>query len=1525
MPDASDTDPSEAPPPGEGSARADAAAGDGEEGGGRGCLGRSVRILGILLLLLVVAVVGAVGWATRTDSGRRTVISLVEGTLAGTVDGRVEIGEITGGNVLTRAEISDFSIREADGEPFLVLEDVRAEYDPLAFLRGRYVFRNVHLGRARIVLSQDDDGRWNFDRLFSDDDTASADAAADDGEDGGTHLSLHDVRVEDGRVELRTPYETVKPDSEEVWRLERLPEGGVVRTIEVDSLSGRFPRLRITDPTEPMFLDLEDISGRALAVRQALPVREADVEATFRDTIRVDVGGLRIGSSVVAGEGWVSPEDPPQYRFDLRAEPFSFADLQWVPVPMPSEGGGPADITVRSEGEDFAVDVRNGEIDIADSRVRGDLTVVTAETPRIDTLDVELDPLRLSRVDGILDRPTAVDGYVEGPLAGGGPIGDLRLSGDLTVRDTAGGAAPSRLRLEGGVSLVEPNPVHDLRLELEEFEPKWTAIVTVRPEIGGRTRGSVVLDGSPEDSMSFRADLVHRAASDSVSRLTARGLMADYGEEELRLELEASPLALDAAEAYLPEVGLAGAVRGSLRTSGSLARLEAEADLSTASGAMTLDGTFGLSTDPVTYDTRVRASNVQLQDFLENAPFTRLVFEGQVQGVGTDPADLEAAFNLDVLPSVVEGAVVDTSHLRFSIREGLATVDSFDIRSDVGRLQGRGAFGLEEGRSGSLVLAADVPALAAWNRWLVPGRNPVRSDTSVADLFEGFPDVAGAAGAPGVEAEDGDSPADTLAGSLRGRGVVYGNVDDFSAGGMVRADSVSYGETGADSARVTLDVFRPARLDSLVAEGDAWGIGVGPTRLDSLNARWTRRGPADNSYRVYAGRDTSVQVESRGTFEWEEARKEVLLDAFRVKLGPLDADLERPAAVAWGEEGLEVDTLRLAGARGERLTADGELHPEGGVRFDLQLRDIETDLAHLLLPGETPYGGSVDGALQVRGTGQAPEMSGFVTLSQPRYGGVGFDSLSASLDYRGEAVTFRSELRGESDEPVLTADGSVRADLSLGAVEERFPEEPVDVRLSAQELPLSVLELVTESLEDIRGVARGDVRVTGSPGSFRYEGRLEAADLSASLPALGVRYGTDRGVVRFRGAEAALDSLSLSSSAGGSLITSGTVGLAELSNFELDLSVAAQKLRAVDRREMSLVVDGTGRLTGSYEEPSLEGNARVSNGEVEVSRFMREREVVDLTDPDAYSLIDTTLVGEQQLLQEMQNPFLQNLRVEADLQVGPGLWLRSEDFDMELAGELRVRMQPDQELLQLFGPLRLVRGQYRVSFQDAFTRQLQITGGTIEFVGTPGVNPNLNVTARYRARGPGGGTVNIQANVGGTLINKTLTLTSDAQLSESDRICYLLFSAPCVNVVGSSQGVGPAFTQTLQEQLVGSVGTQLTSLLVADTWLDYATVQTGSLYGNGGGVGQTDFLSTSFFAQTEVEAGKYLGENLFVSVSQPLGSRLPGAALEWQFRRDWTLEARTENRFGRGLLSLGADALNTQRMWGLFLFREWGF
>ena len=57
---------------------------------------------------------------------------------------------------------------------------------------------------------------------------------------------------------------------------------------------------------------------------------------------------------------------------------------------------------------------------------------------------------------------------------------------------------------------------------------------------------------------------------------------------------------------------------------------------------------------------------------------------------------------------------------------------------------------------------------------------------------------------------------------------------------------------------------------------------------------------------------------------------------------------------------------------------------------------------------------------------------------------------------------------------------------------------------------------------------------------------------------------------------------------------------------------------------------------------------------------MRMRRAVDLTDPMVTALIDTTVVLEQRLFERAQNPFMQNLRMDAEISIGPNFWMRSQ-------------------------------------------------------------------------------------------------------------------------------------------------------------------------------------------------------------------------------------------------------------------------
>lgn len=1469
------------------------------------------RTLTVLVGVASLAAASAVLLLSQTAAGRALVTELVADALRGTARGRFIVGPVTGGNLLTRATLARFTIADTSGRVFVDLRDVRVEYNPIGFLTGRYRFRRLDVDRMEVALRQDAEGRWNFEEIFGEESESPPDTAPGEADEGGTSIALTDVTVGDGRFEMRTPWEGEPPGPEgPVWRIERTDDGGLERVITLEELSGRLPVLRVADPTRPFHVQLQEVRSLARAVRQPLRIERLDAEAIFGDTVRIDLPRVATTESGLGGEGWVVPGDSLAYRFDLRAEPIAFSELRWLPIPVPASGGGPADLVLSSEGGPMTVDVTEADVESGDSRLRGGFTVRLDEPARFQALEVELDPVRLALVDRLLERETEIDGLLSGPVRASGPLDLLDIDADVQLRDLPSDTTappPSDLTARGGVGLFQPRSYRQLELEMTGFEPRWTRILGIDTRQRGRVDGTLTLDGVAGEPLGFQLDLRHRLPGDTASHVTGSGSVpldsAARRERGMDVRLVADPLSLSVLDPFFPALAITGVVRGPIQASGTMGDLTASATLTTPRGRLEFDGGFDLASERKGYDARLSASDIQLRQWFEGGPGSRLEVRGRVNGRGTDPEDLTATFDLQVLPSELAEARLDTSLLRFTVDEGLARADTFIVRSDVGTVRGRGSFGLSPDRSGPLTLEIDAPDLATWNRWIVPGRGSP-ADTA-PDLFAEFPE------APGEGGEEA-SERDTLAGSLAARGVAYGSVDDFAFGGLVRASGPTYGPLAADSLRVTVDVTDARSLDSLVVQGTTWRPRRADLAADSAGFRFVRLAAGNGELRVHARRDTTAGLDGEAALDWSGETDRLDLRRLDLRLGDQDLRLEAPARSSWGEGGLTVEGLTLSGAGGARLRADGVLPRSGDADFRFDLEQVELADVRSFLDLDPRFAGRVDASVRVRGTAASPTMEGDFQIRAPGFEQLDYGILGGDLRYADRRLEGSVEL-SSGGRSLASIEGGVRVDLSLGPVERRLLDDPLDLRVRSDSLPLRFVEIPFESLREVTGRARGELVVTGAPDALELGGDLRIEEAGATIPALGVRFSEVGGRARFQGSDARLDSVRIVSGAGGSALVSGTVGLATLSNPAFDLDLSARQLRGINRRKATLVLDGSGRLTGDYRRPSLTGSFRASNGTIRYREFQRGDQVVDLSDPELYALVDTTTLAERRVLAQAQDPFMQNLQTDVTVQVGPDLWFRSSNLAVELSGEVDVRMDRAQGDLAVFGTLELVRGNYLFT-RGPLSRQLRITGGTIEFVGTPGMNPNLDITAQHRTRTEQG-PLEVRAQITGTMLSPTLAFSSDPPLSESDQVCVLLLNAPCAGTrLGSGQLVG--------EQLLGTVGSQLSTLLTGEMGLDYATIRSG---GANRGVGAEGEESGSLFRDAEVELGKYLTPELFLTVTYPIGSDVPSGALDWRFTDKWSLELRSERRLGRAFGGIRSSNLDAARLWGLFLFRDWTF
>jgi len=404
----------------------------------------------------------------------------------------------------------------------------------------------------------------------------------------------------------------------------------------------------------------------------------------------------------------------------------------------------------------------------------------------------------------------------------------------------------------------------------------------------------------------------------------------------------------------------------------------------------------------------------------------------------------------------------------------------------------------------------------------------------------------------------------------------------------------------------------------------------------------------------------------------------------------------------------------------------------------------------------------------------------------------------------------------------------------------------------------------------------------------------------------------------------------------GSSAVTGTIVLDPFRDPLLDLTFSFTRFEAVARPDVEALISGGFGLTGRYERPFAQGALTVDRGTIYVDEFQRAAGVVDLSDPFLFErgiAVDTTALVAQPLLRGLRNPFFDNLRVDVVLSVPRDTWLRSSETNVEMGGDLVVRYDRSAGDFVLIGELQALRGSHLV-----LGRTFGLDEGTVSFIGRPGLNPDLRIVASTRIRRREDAPLDVTALVEGTLVQPVVTLSTDeAGLAESDLFSYLIFGQASGEL---GRGQAQVFGQLGQNSAVSTLGSgaitylsgtlanQFGAALARGIPLDYLSVQqTGVVAGPGGG-------GALGLSGTTLEAGHYVGNDVFVVlVFRPPSEQaqnsnfLGGARVEWVLTDDYNVELFFEDRFLRtGSAMLGATGLlDNKNIWGVFLFREWGY
>jgi hypothetical protein len=369
----------------------------------------------------------------------------------------------------------------------------------------------------------------------------------------------------------------------------------------------------------------------------------------------------------------------------------------------------------------------------------------------------------------------------------------------------------------------------------------------------------------------------------------------------------------------------------------------------------------------------------------------------------------------------------------------------------------------------------------------------------------------------------------------------------------------------------------------------------------------------------------------------------------------------------------------------------------------------------------------------------------------------------------------------------------------------------------------------------------------------------------------------------------------------------------------------------------------------------------VDGGALNLDELYRQYLVVDLDRALLFDVVDTTIVANRKLLPSNyeRSPFIKNLTVggpgrEFNVDVQRNAWLRSRNLNVEVSGQLKLNYIPcldakasavctdnNQVDLRITGELSAVRGTYTMtSGLGAIQRRFDIREGTVDFPGTPGMDPILSFTASHRARPLQGEVMDIIAVVSGTLQNPRIRLTSaegQPQMSESDLASYLFFGVPTtmlnaaqvrsLNGVGGVGAVGYVGLNAVRTSTFGYLSTGLESFAQSLGIADYVSLSAVDV---GPGARAPGLNVGQFFTNSRLEVGRYVNarnQDFFFIVSKPLYSAANGwgGRVEWRFDPTYTLEFFAEDRNARAATTLGIEQTSSfARVYGFFFFREWG-
>lgn len=501
----------------------------------------------------------------------------------------------------------------------------------------------------------------------------------------------------------------------------------------------------------------------------------------------------------------------------------------------------------------------------------------------------------------------------------------------------------------------------------------------------------------------------------------------------------------------------------------------------------------------------------------------------------------------------------------------------------------------------------------------------------------------------------------------------------------------------------------------------------------------------------------------------------------------------------------------------------------------------------------TQFGGRVVANALVRGTPGRPDVRAQARVDGLRSVQTNFGTVQVQGDatYDGTAAAAQLEIReGQGGRLSVRAQVPVAraAPWQIDAIAQRFV---IDLRGSG----------AVTAIRSAHAQVDGEVHLRGSRAQPEPAGSLQVRDGALALAADPTEYRDVRLDLRLQRGELTLRELSMTSTGGGIARLAGVARLQGASLQRADAHLTVERFPA-QRGGAGFWLDARADLSVDGGRP-LRARVSIPEASVRLPQLAMGKKLQPLE-----PLQDVRFVDRRAQREEAKQAARAGAEVLAEIAVqAPGVNLRSGEISSVAQADLVVVIAPPQ--VRLRGAAGASGG-----WVEILGRRYNIDRARAGFSGEAAPDPTLDV--RLTRQAPSALLV-LEAH--GTAKRPELRLTSEPPIYDQSQVIAMVLNGD----PGQTQGPERGIDQRVVGALSGLILGQLKSQLAAQLPVDVLKVDVGS-------EGYTGL------ADTRLEVGKYLSDDLYISYMHQFGSQTGTrrrntnqASLEYRFLRSYNL------------------------------------